>query len=644
MTNWNLSFDYVAVFLVLLIFVWYFNEKRIPLQSHRVFLIFLSTVIAASGLEILATHMARNMDIFGYTAFYHVLTLQTLAINMVPMSFAYYLLLLAHIDWKKNPLLRSFYRMGFITDIVITVLNPWLGWAFTFENDMYKVNYAGLVMYGIDAVMLAISFVVMFRSKRKFSFLRVVPLAFNLFFGIVAAVGQVLFYVPMVNLMIAILCLTLYHYLQNTGAVTDPVTNQFNRKFMGEYIQNKYIIGKSFGVIIVAMDDFKFVNKTYGVDNGDHMLFQVAHYLEQLKASKTVFRLGSDQFCVVLDKNVDRIDVLAQQIHDRFLHPWIDEADTAIMMSASICCVRCPQDAADYGELIEVIDYSVSMAKKTRKGQVSYAVEMDLDKIRRDKAIEKAVKLAIDRDELMVYYQPIFSVKKGVYNSAEALVRLHDKELGWISPEDFIPIAEKNGLILEMGELILEKVCRFIRDYNLSETTVEYIEVNISPVQLIQVDFAQRVKQLLEKYDVKPSQINIEITETATLNSAATVTENINSLVDYGVSFSLDDYGSGNANIDYINRMPFKIIKIDKYIIWDSFKNNKAGITLEYTIGMLNALELYIVAEGVETEEMKHQLADFGCHYMQGWYYSKAIPAEEFIELLNSAQEQSTAG
>ena len=165
---------------------------------------------------------------------------------------------------------------------------------------------------------------------------------------------------------------------------------------------------------------------------------------------------------------------------------------------------------------------------------------------------------------------------------------------------------------------------------------MKYIEVNISPVQLIQQNFADRVKQILEEYEVLPSQINIEITETATVNGTTIISDNINALVDYGISFSLDDYGSGNANIDYINHMPFKIIKIDKYIIWDSFKNNKAGVTLEYTIGMLKALELYIVAEGVETEEMKIQLEEIGCHYLQGWYYSKAVPAEEFIGILQA--------
>lgn len=636
MTYWNLAFDAAAMLFLLLIFVWYFNEKRIPLRSHKAFLLLLTATFLATGFEILATLMARHQDVVGYNAFYSVLTLQTLAVNMVPVAFSYYLLLLSHVDVKRHKALRMLYTVCIAVDLIIIALNPFLGWACTFQNDIYKVNYAGMVMYFIDVVMVGICIYTLVHSRRNFMFLRLGPLSFNILCGVAACIGQIFFYIPLLNLTLAMICMTLFYYQQNAGTVTDIVTKQFNRRFMGEYIQSKFIEGKAFGVIVVAMDDFKFVNKTYGVENGDHLLCQTGHFLENLKGMKTVFRFGSDQFCVVVEKDMDCMEELGSRIQERFHHPWYDETQTPIMMSATICCIACPGEAQNYGELIGVIDYSMSIAKKTRKGLITRAGEIDLDKIRQDKAIEKAVKLAIDRDELMVYYQPIFSVTKGVYNSAEALVRLHDDELGWVSPEDFIPIAEKNGLIVEMGELILEKVCRFIHDFRLGETTVEYIEVNISPVQLMQADFAERVKAIMEKYDVAPHQVNLEITETATMNSASSVRENIMRLVDYGISFSLDDYGSGNANIDYINHMPFKIIKLDKYIIWDSFKNSKAGITLEYTIRMLNALELYIVAEGVETEDMRAQLAEYGCHYMQGWYYSKAVPDVEFVRLLEA--------
>ncbi|MBQ8165832.1 MAG: EAL domain-containing protein, partial [Lachnospiraceae bacterium] len=309
----------------------------------------------------------------------------------------------------------------------------------------------------------------------------------------------------------------------------------------------------------------------------------------------------------------------------------------AVLMSASICIVRCPQDAAVMGELVDIMDYSMALAKKTKKGNISYASDMKLDNMRREKAVEKAVKLAMDREEIMVHYQPIFSVGKDAYNSAEALVRLKDDELGWISPDEFIPLAEKHGLILELGDMILEKVCRFIRDFNLKDSSIEYIEVNISTVQLMHKGFAGRVKKILEEYDVTPDQINIEITETATIGDVSVVDANISELVEYGIKLSLDDYGSGYSNIDYINQMPFSIIKLDKSIIWEAFKNVKAGITLEYTIRMLNELQLLIVAEGVETEDMKNHLADIGCHYMQGWYYSKAVSDQDFMEIIEKS-------
>lgn len=634
MTYWNLSFDAMAMFFLLLTFVWYFSEKRIPLRSHRIFLYFLVVVFLATGLEITSTIMARNMSDFGYNTFYLVLTMQTLAINLVPMTLSYYLLLLAHINISRHKFLRAVYIVGLSADFIIIALNPILHWAFTFENDKYRIAYAGIILYIVDLVMLCICVVTLIRARVNFLFLRIMPLAFNIICCIFACISQVIFYYPILNCTIAAVCLTLYHYQQNSSTVTDAVTDLFNRKFMGEYIQNKYLTDKAFGIIVIALDDFKFVNKTYGVESGDHLLYQVGQFLERQKAGSTVFRFGSDQFCVVLNRNMENIATVSEQIKERFLHPWYDENEVPIMMSASICCIDCPKDAAGYRELIEVIDYSMSITKKTRKGLITFAGDIDLDKIKRDKAIERAVSLAISRDELMVYYQPIFSVTKGVYNSAEALVRLNDPELGWISPEEFIPISEKNGLIVEMGEIILDKVCHFIHEFKLSETSIEYVEVNISPIQMIQPNFAERAIAILEKYDVHPTQINMEITETATVNSSAAVTQNIQRLVEYGITFSLDDYGSGNANISYINKMPFKIIKIDKYLIWDSFKNSTAGITLEYTIGMLNALKLNIVAEGVETEEMKKQLADFGCHYMQGWYYSKAVPGNEFMALL----------
>ncbi len=636
MTDWNLAFDYAALFILILISIWYLNEKRVPMKRHTFFWMFLNTVLLATVCEIGATLAARYVDVVGYNTFFVLLTLQSIFIDLTPLSLAYYLLLNSHTDFVKRRWVPRLFQMCALIIVAVVVSNYFYRWVFVFEEEKFQMLWGSVIPYGIDVAMVITSFVTILRHKQKFAFLKASPLSFNFVCGVLACICQLVLYVPMLNLMLTLLCLTLFYYQQNATMVLDGVTQQFNRRFLGDYINNAFYEDRHFGVVVVAMDDFKMINKTYGVDVGDNLLLQVGSFLEQLKFGQLVFRFGSDQFCIILQKNKDAITEVAKQIEGRFVHPWYPKGEVSVMMSASICCMECPKDARSFGELVEVVDYSMAVAKKTKKGCITNADEVELDRIQRDKSIEKAVKVAIAREDLMVYYQPIFSVEKGVYNSAEALVRLEDEQLGWISPDEFIPIAEKNGMIIEMGEIIFKKVCQFIRDFELHKTAVEYIEVNISPVQLMQYDFADKMIGLMEQYNVKPEQINIEITETANMSVAVAIEKNIRKLVEYGITLSLDDYGSGNANIGYINQLPFKIIKIDKSIIWDSFKNSKAGTTLEYTIGMLNALDLYIVAEGVETKEMMERLAEFGCHYMQGWYYSKAIPDSEFIKLIEA--------
>lgn len=631
---WNLSFDFSALIILTVLLIWFFVEKRIPLRSHNIYLFFIATAFTATCVEIICAEVAEGTGSLSSTGFMWFFSVQIMLTLILIEEFFWYAVALSSIEKKITDVLYVISTVIGTLASIICLVNPVTDIAFYFDGEIFCQNSMGYVLVGVSLLYLISAIVVLYRFVNDMSFVKRAILALNLIFVCCAFVLQISKKLTIVNLAISIGCLTLYQYLNNPGAMTDDTTNVFNRKFMSIFLKNQFSVEKAFDMIVVSMDDFKFINKTYGVSVGDEMLAQVAAYLISVRNSDMVFRFGSDQFCLIVRKNRNDAYSIAEKISERFKHPWYGESAAGIMMSASICCISCPKDAEDYATLMEVIDYSLLVVKKTRKGGISIASELNLDAMREDKAIERAVRVAMDRDELMVYYQPIFSVEHNSYNSAEALVRLKDSKLGWISPEKFIPIAEKNGLIVQMGDIILEKVCKFISENNLKDTSIQYIEVNISPLQLLQDDFVDRVKAILDKYNVSPSQINMEITETATMNGVKIVGDNILSLTDYGIKFSLDDYGSGNANIDYINNMPFSIIKLDKYIIWDSFKSKKAGITLEYTIKMLNALNLHIVAEGVETEEMNDKLSEVGCHYMQGWYYSKAVSDSEFMKLV----------
>lgn len=633
MTYLNLSYDYVAAFFLFMLMVWYITEKKVPLKSYRFFFYVILTAFMATVLEILTFAMSRVPDRIPFEVTYTVMSWQMFFIHTFITCLVYCMLNMAHVNVNKHKGILYFFIAIWILLIVICLFNPKLHWAAELRSNGYVEIGMGYFLYVIDACMVSIMGWLLIRKKNEYKFLTNPLIAFLIISAVVAGIVQILNYALMLNIIITVFLLVMYLFQQSPDAVTDKLTEQFSRLFLGEYLKDCFIEEKVFSAIMVDLDNFKFINQNYGVDVGDILLHKVGKYLEGMKPAGLVFHFDADQFCVIVDRKKYSPNSMAEEIKERFALPWhLDNQE--VMMSATICVVNCPEDASNAESLIEVIDYVRDSAKKVSRGGIVYASEIELEKIQMAKAIEKVVKDAIAAEKIQVYYQPIFSVEKNGYNSAEALARLYDEKLGWIPPDVFVGIAEKSGLIVELGELILRKVCRFIKENELSKTSIEYIEINVSPLQLMQKGYAEKMLDIMKQYDVMPSQINVEITETAMMTSFAIVDENLTQLIENNIAISLDDYGSGYATINYINKMPFELIKIDRAIVQDSFREKKAGITLAHTVAMLNALELEIVAEGVETEEMRDSLVEFGCQYLQGWYYSKAVSEPEFMKLI----------
>lgn len=637
MTYLNLSYDYAAAFFLLMLMIWYITEKKVPLKSYRFFFYVIICAFLATTLEIATFEMVRFPDLIPYRVSYTVMSWHMFFLHGFVTCLAYCMLGMAHVDVRKNRKLMAVFVTSWIMLTVICLFNPQLRWAATLRVDGYRETGVGYLLFLVDICMLIIIFGLIIKRNYSYKFLTTPLIVFLVICATVAAVVQAMNYALMLNLIITVFLLVMYLFQQSPDAVTDKLTGQFSRLFLGEYLKDCFIEEKIFSVILVDLDDFKFINQSYGIEVGDVLLNQVGKYLESMKSSGLVFHYDADQFCVIVDRRKYFADVMAREIKGRFAFPWKLE-NHEVMMSATICIVDCPEDANNAENLVDVIEYAMEEAKKNKKGQITHAHEVELEKIHMAKSIEKIVKAAIATDKIMVYYQPIYSVEKKGFRSAEALARLYDEKLGWIPPDEFIVIAERSGLIIELGEMILHKVCRFIRDNNLAQTPIEYIEINVSPIQLMQKGFASKMLEIMKQYNVAPSQINVEITENAMMTAFSVVDENLRKLVDNQVAVSLDDYGSGYATINYINKLPFELIKIDRAIVQDSFKEKKAGITLEHTVSMLNALELDIVAEGVETEEMRDLLVKFGCHYLQGWYYSKAVSETEFMQFISKGK------
>ena len=297
-----------------------------------------------------------------------------------------------------------------------------------------------------------------------------------------------------------------------------------------------------------------------------------------------------------------------------------------------MCLIRVPEDLKDLKEILGLghrfpllgrQDQQLFLARDLVGGQ-DYRILSHIDEI---------LERAIHGDSLEIHYQPIRDLKENRFRSAEALARLRDPEYGLIPPVFFIPAAEKSGLIIALGEKILEAVFRFIHEHDLKALGLEYIDINLSVAQCLDSHFPGTVRRLQQQYQVDPSQVCFEITETTFDHITAAAHERLRALRILGYTFALDDYGVGYSNIQRLSRIHFRLIKIDKSMV-DELSTESGRLILRNTIHMMHDLRKQVVAEGVETEEALRALADMSADLVQGFWFSKPLPEAQFLSLL----------
>ena len=298
-----------------------------------------------------------------------------------------------------------------------------------------------------------------------------------------------------------------------------------------------------------------------------------------------------------------------------------------------------PKCTADVDEALQLLSYVSSEYIYTRSAPNLVIDKHILDKMIYRNTIEDIVRQAVMDKAFDVYYQPILNVNEGMFTSTEALVRLKRPDTEeYISPEDFIPIAEKCGLITEIDDMVFEKVCSFIARENLSGYGIKTVEVNLSGNEVVDRHTYTRLISKMEKYHIPPKFINFEITETAYINNDEAIKENVQKLKEMGSTFSMDDFGSGYSNLLELLKMDYKIVKMDKEFVWSCLDKDRPENMrmMEYSINFLKDYGLHVLAEGVETIEQAKILIEKGVEYLQGFYYSRPLPENEYIEFLKA--------
>ena len=301
------------------------------------------------------------------------------------------------------------------------------------------------------------------------------------------------------------------------------------------------------------------------------------------------------------------------------------------MRSAAVCVVRVPEDVTDPQQLAQLLSYDMKEGAGSRR--IPFAA---LDAFRQESAMENALRQAVEENRLRVWYQPIWSASQKRTVAAEALLRVDDPTLIELSPEVFIPIAERSGLIREIGLFVFEESCRFLRDSAQYTPKLEFVELNLSVYQFLYDDLPARFEEIRSRYGVEASRINLELTETASERGSVVVSESMKRLRALGYSFSLDDFGTGFSNLQRLVKGGYANIKIDKSLLWDAGESDASARLLDSLIRAIHRFDVQVIQEGVETQEQLQRVIGAGCDLIQGFLFSRPVPEAEFLQYLTS--------
>ena len=423
-----------------------------------------------------------------------------------------------------------------------------------------------------------------------------------------------------------------YLSLDNPSEYTDPIMDVYNKKaFM--FTTNDYFNSrKSFTVLGIHIEGISYLNETLGYNNFNKILVKIARKICGICGKNNVYRLSGSKIAVIIhsdDKNKDDKFLELQLLFSQS----IKIAEIEVSPKVKMATFQCPEAADNFVKLNDLI-FDTLNSSEIESGKIVDGNKKMLEKSRREYELIRILKQALTQNEFEVFYQPIYSVKKKKFTTAEALIRLNNEELGFVSPEEFIPVAERNGLILLIGEFVFRSVCKFIINNKLWEKGIEYIHVNLSAIQCMQEKLHEQLLEIMNFYKLDYKYIELEVTETAAIASSDTLLKNMRSLMENNMNFALDDYGMGYSNTSTILQYPFHTIKLDKSIVWAAMKNEKAQKLLHHTIAMFRDMGIELVAEGVETSEMAVMLMKMKCDYLQGFLYSKPVTGRAFLDLL----------
>lgn len=626
----------VPSLLVLIVFVvYYFSMPRLDIKMNHTFLWMLAIESLIILADVLSSRADDNFSSYPVWLLYVLNMTFFVLFEVRILLFFRFTANILHLERDSDSKKIRIYEIVFFLTEAITLSSFFTGAVFRITETGYQRGPLYDILYLCFFFYIGLSLLLLYLYHSRLNRYALIS-AFG--YNIVLIIGNIFRILMPKYLIMNTFCLIgiiiIYLSFEDPILFLEMEGGVFNQLAFREKM-NEIVGEKPYRVFAFVLKNYNDAREIYGGDQMDQGIAMICRYLTEKYPTQTVFYLRGGRFAILGNSQMDW-EQMRDDLQSRFIKTW--RADyVELDLDAAYVQVGSSSRMNTVERIVNNLYIALDNAGQAKDSE-NNLIDLDgLEEIDRQVMVKRSLEKALEEGEVEIFLQPLVDAKTGKVTCAEALVRIRDTDGKLILPGEFISIAEKSGKIAQMGEQVFERTCRFIRDYSPETWGIQWINVNLSPLQCMRKDLGEHFSRILNKYQVAPDKIHLEITEESMID-VSTLLKQIHTLQDGGFQFVLDDYGSGYSNLTRVKRYPFSNIKLDMELVWDYYKER--DVLLPTMIEAFKKMKFSVTAEGIESKEMADVMVELGCDYLQGFYFSKPLPVDEFAAKYKNQNKQ----